>query len=66
MSKNKTRIQFDFNDAQLALLDDLVDRMNASSRAEVVRRALHLLDMVERGTLMMVDVDGNVHTVRII
>ena len=62
----KTRVQFDFTDEQLALLDGLVSRMNAASRAEVVRRALHLLDKVVSGQLNVIDEDGNSHSVMII
>lgn len=53
----KTRIQFDFTDEQLALLDGLVQRMRAASRAEVVRRALHLMDLAQSGELETVGVD---------
>ena len=53
----KTRIQFDFTDEQLARLDGLVQRMGAASRAEVVRRALHLMDVAQSGELETVGVD---------
>jgi hypothetical protein len=39
----KTRVQFDFTSEQLAMLDKLKENIGASSRAEVVRRALKLL-----------------------
>lgn len=54
----KTRVQFDFTNEQLARLDGLVHRMGAASRAEVVRRALHLMDRVESGKLEVVGSDG--------
>jgi hypothetical protein len=54
----KTRLQFDFNDEQLELLEDLMSRLTASSRAEVVRRALHLMDLVQSGQLKVIDKDG--------
>ena len=54
----KTRLQFDFNDEQLELLEDLMSRLTASSRAEVVRRALRLMDLVQSGQLKVIDKDG--------
>ena len=54
----KTRLQFDFNDEQLELLEDLMSRLTASSRAEVVRRALLLMDRVQSGQLKVIDKDG--------
>lgn len=53
----KTRIQFDFTDEQLGRLDGLVQKMGASSRAEVVRRALHLMELAQSGELETVGVD---------
>jgi hypothetical protein len=41
---NKKRLQFDFAQPAVERLDFLVDKLNATSRAEVVRRALELLD----------------------
>ncbi len=40
---NRQRLQFDFHPAQVVDLDRLVEVYGASSRAEVIRRALHLL-----------------------
>lgn len=54
----KTRLQFDFNDEGLELMESLVSRLKASSRAEVVRRALHLMDLIESGKLKVIDSDG--------
>jgi len=54
----KTRIQFDFDDEGLELLEDLKSRLAASSRAEVVRRALLLMDRVQSGQLKVIDKDG--------
>jgi len=54
----KTRIQFDFDDEGLELLEDLKSRLTASSRAEVVRRALLLMDRVQSGQLKVIDKDG--------
>ena len=42
----KQRMQFDFTDDAVAHLDALVARSGASSRAEVVRRALSLFSDV--------------------
>lgn len=41
---DKNRVQFDFSKEGLAALDELQKKMDAGSRAEVVRRALSLLD----------------------
>jgi hypothetical protein len=54
----KTRLQFDFDDAGLELLEDLKFRLTAASRAEVVRRALRLMDLVQSGQLKVIDKDG--------
>ena len=40
----KRRLQFDFSDEAVQRLDKLAVDLDASSRAEVVRRALALLD----------------------
>lgn len=42
-AEKKIRIQFDFSQESLANLDKLVQLLGASSRAEVIRRALTLL-----------------------
>ena len=42
MSLNKKRLQFDFTKKAAKQLDDLVDRTDATSRAEVIRKALKL------------------------
>jgi hypothetical protein len=42
----KRRLQFDFSEDAVTRLDELATRLDASSRAEVVRRALLLLDRV--------------------
>lgn len=47
MSK-KIRLQFDFSPEWVARIDALVKRFDASSRAEIVRRALDLLDHVTK------------------
>ena len=46
MSGKTKRIQFDFDVKAAARLDELTGVLGASSRAEVVRRALALLDVV--------------------
>ena len=56
--RDLTRVQFDFSVEQLALLDALQERMKASSRAEVVRRALKLAYLTETGELRVVGPDG--------
>ena len=45
----KKRVQFDFTPKALDRLDLLGERINATTRAEVVRRALELLDVVSDG-----------------
>ena len=42
----KVRLQFDFNQEAVEKLDELKERLGASSRAEVIRRALALMDRV--------------------
>jgi len=49
----KTRVQFDFTSEQLAMLDKLKKKRGASSRAEVVRRALKLLESAIYGGVWM-------------
>lgn len=56
--RDETRVQFDFSVEQLALLDALKERLKASSRAEVVRRAMKLMYLVETGELRVVGTDG--------
>lgn len=41
---SKTRVQLDMSERAVEQLDALRDRLDAASRAEVVRRALKLLD----------------------
>ena len=60
---NRRRLQFDFSQDATERLDDMVELTGASSRAEVVRRALSLLDHVlaselKGGALMMEWPDG--------
>ncbi|HWR97290.1 MAG TPA: ribbon-helix-helix protein, CopG family [Candidatus Methanoperedens sp.] len=43
---DKVRLQFDFSQEAVDKLDELKDRLGASSRAEVIRRALALMDRV--------------------
>jgi hypothetical protein len=44
--KARVRVQFDFSKESLTKLDEIVLRVNASTRAEVIRRALTLLTEV--------------------
>lgn len=44
--QRRHRLQLDVSDGALKRLDDLQQQLEASSRAEVVRRALALLDIV--------------------
>lgn len=53
----KVRVQFDFNKESLEKLDEIVKTINASTRAEAIRKALTLLteliDAEGRGAKMM-------------
>ncbi len=39
----KTRLQFDFSDELVEMVDGIKDGAGAASRAEVIRKAVHLL-----------------------
>jgi metal-responsive CopG/Arc/MetJ family transcriptional regulator len=62
----KTRVQFDFTSEQLAMLDKLKKKMGASSRAEVVRRALKLLESAIYGDVWMRGEDAILRKLEII
>ena len=51
--QDKARVQFDFSREALAKLDEIVKTVDATTRAEVIRRALTLyaevLDAQQRG-----------------
>jgi hypothetical protein len=56
-------VQFDFSRASLAKLDEIVSLVNATTRAEVIRRALTLytevLEAEKRGTkILFREADG--------
>lgn len=42
VTTDKARVQFDFSKDSLDRLDEIVESVNASTRAEVIRRALTL------------------------
>ena len=44
----KHRLQFDYSEKATQRLDEMVEKLHASSRAEVVRKALALLDHVSQ------------------
>jgi Arc/MetJ-type ribon-helix-helix transcriptional regulator len=54
----KARVQFDFSKDSLDKLDELVESVNASTRAEVIRRALtvftEILAAEKRGAKILV------------
>lgn len=56
----KVRIQLDFEPSAARRLDEQVKELGAASRAEVVRRALCLLDRVNQhnGTIILRQKDG--------
>lgn len=65
--KGLARVQFDFSPGALALLDELKDRMGSASRAEVVRRSLHLMDLALAGKwLILRGSDGIEREVKIV
>lgn len=45
----KIRVQFDFTEGAVSNLDALVERLDGASRAEIVRRAIRLLDETTKG-----------------
>lgn len=60
MAADKHRLQLDLSPAALETLDQMKKRLDAPTRAEVVRRALHLLDYVSarRGSVVLRGEDG--------
>ena len=60
---DKVRVQLDFTDDALNQLDQLREETQASSRADVVRYALRVLQWVlselRNGSRIMVERDGN-------
>lgn len=54
---DKARVQFDFSKESLDKLDEIVEKVNASTRAEVIRRALTLFTEIlaaeKRGAKVM-------------
>jgi hypothetical protein len=59
----KIRLQFDFSERSLKVLDELVETLDAASRAEVIRNALYsfsvLMDTVASGgTVTVTDKEG--------
>ncbi len=62
-TSDKVRVQFDFSKESLDKLDEIKDSVNASTRAEVIRRALTLFTEVlsaeQRGAkLLFREADG--------
>ncbi len=55
------RLQLDISQKLLQRIDVVKERIDAGTRAEVVRRALHLLDMVTAGdgAVILRDADGH-------
>ncbi|MHC4663039.1 MAG: ribbon-helix-helix protein, CopG family [Planctomycetota bacterium] len=67
----KKRLQFDFTLEAVDRIDELAGKLNASSRAEVVRRALSLLEHVidvasDESVVMVKDKSGNLREVLIL
>jgi hypothetical protein len=58
----KTRVQFDFTPEALQTLDRLKGRLNVSTRADVIRYSLRVLDWVlsttESNAKILVEKDG--------
>ena len=57
VTTDKARVQFDFSKESLDKLDEIVEKVNASTRAEVIRRALTLFTEIlaaeKRGAKVM-------------
>ena len=56
----KTRVQFDFSSEKLAMLDKLKKKIGVASRAEVVCRALELLESALDGRVWVRGEDDNI------
>lgn len=66
MADDKLRLQLDVTPAAIARIDALQVRLDAGSRAEVVRRALRMLDLVtgpDVQRVSMTDHKGNVSAI---
>jgi predicted transcriptional regulator len=68
MSQNKKRLQFDFSDEAVERIDFIAEKMNASSRAEVIRRSLEILDNIIKwkesgGELILKEKNGKEKTI---
>ena len=67
MPENRTRVQLDFTAEALTQLDGLKDETSASSRADVVRFALRVLQWVlgelKSGGKILVEKDGQIQQV---
>lgn len=63
---DKHRLEFDFSAAGLKKLDALKTRLDAGSRAEVVRRALALLDYVVELDVYVQKPDGTSERLQIL
>jgi len=65
--ENKQRLQFDFTDEMVERIDRCKDRMEDGSRAEVVRRALALMQLCLDEELLTKDPeDGVIRKVKMI
>jgi len=54
--EKKTRLQFDLTETELKLLDEVMYRLGATSRAETFRRSIRLMDSAIKGKLQNVAV----------
>ena len=68
--KTKVRIQLDFDEEAAGMLDDLVKRGQYKSRADVIRRALSLLELYvsekEKGSELLIRNGDTVERIRIL
>jgi len=64
---DKSRVQFDFTEGALAELDGLKEKLRVSTRAEVIRYALRLMqwliEQITTGGRILVERNGEVQSV---
>lgn len=62
----KKRLQFDFNEQMMESVNRCQEKLGAGSKAEVVRRAIRLLEMCLDQKLRVVGDDGVVRGIEVI
>ena len=64
--QGKKRLQFDFGEPMLAVLNKCKEKLGAGSKAETVRRALRLMELCLDGKLYVEGKDGVLRRTEII